>query len=76
MIERIVLFKVFIFFKEAGQKYHVSISKMATLKVLQKSLEEAQKSLSVTDDTIRKVTGRDPNEQRLVVCNVLTWDRT
>ena len=49
---------------------------MATLKVLQKSLEEAQKSLSVTDDTIRKVTGRDPNEQRLVVYNVLTWDRT
>ena len=40
---------------------------MAALRVLQKSLEEAQKNLSVTDDAIRKVTGRDPNESRLVV---------
>jgi len=43
---------------------------MAALRVLQKSLEEAQKNLSVTDDAIRKVTGRDPNESRLVGCDV------
>ena len=40
---------------------------MATLRILQQSLEEAQKNLSFTDDTIRKVTGRDPNETRLVI---------
>ena len=45
---------------------------MATLRVLQKSLEEAQKNLSVTDDTIKKVTGRDPSEARLVVYHVLS----
>ena len=49
---------------------------MATLTVIQKSLEEAQKNLSVTDDTIRKVTGRDPNEARLVVYDVLAWSCT
>ena len=40
---------------------------MAALRVLQRSLEEAQKNLIITDDTIRKVTGRDPNESRLVI---------
>lgn len=46
---------------------------MAALRVLQKSLEEAQKNLSLTDDTIKKVTGRDPNESRLVVYNWIVW---
>jgi len=32
------------------------------LQMLHKSLEEAQKSLTVTNDAIKKLTGRDPTQ--------------
>lgn len=35
---------------------------------LQDQLEKAKESLKNVDDNIRKLTGRDPNEMRWVVC--------
>lgn len=49
--------------KQEFQIEHINRTKMAAgaVQMLQKSLQEAQKNLSSTDEAIKRLIGRDPN---------------